>query len=95
MPAPPPKENAWAKRSTSGGANEKEGPPPAAPSDKSTLKPNRCGFYHELWKYKYKTSNDEAQITRVFLFGFFCLSRSPEERVLGKGKSLHNNTSKD
>uniref|UniRef100_A0A8C2F8J7 Eukaryotic translation initiation factor 4B n=1 Tax=Cyprinus carpio TaxID=7962 RepID=A0A8C2F8J7_CYPCA len=41
MPAPPPKENAWAKRSTGGGANEKEGPPSAAPSNKSALKPNR------------------------------------------------------
>ncbi|XP_050968026.1 eukaryotic translation initiation factor 4Bb isoform X2 [Labeo rohita] len=41
MPAPPPKENAWAKRSTGGGANEKEGPPSAAPSNMSALKPNR------------------------------------------------------
>ncbi|XP_077054501.1 eukaryotic translation initiation factor 4Bb isoform X1 [Siphateles boraxobius] len=31
MPAPPPKENAWAKRSPGGGANEKEGTPLAAP----------------------------------------------------------------
>ncbi len=69
MPAPPPKENVWAKRSTGGGANEKEGPPPAAPSDKSALKPSRCGFYHELWKYKYKARNDEAQITLMcFVF---------------------------
>ncbi|KAK2889325.1 hypothetical protein Q8A67_014700 [Cirrhinus molitorella] len=41
MPAPPPKENAWAKRSTGGSANEKEGPPSAALSNKSALKPNR------------------------------------------------------
>uniref|UniRef100_A0A672KAB4 Eukaryotic translation initiation factor 4B n=1 Tax=Sinocyclocheilus grahami TaxID=75366 RepID=A0A672KAB4_SINGR len=59
MPAPPPKENAWAKRSTGGGANEKEGPPSAASSNNSALKPNRCPFSHKLWKYKYKTGNDE------------------------------------
>uniref|UniRef100_A0A673HXB8 Eukaryotic translation initiation factor 4B n=1 Tax=Sinocyclocheilus rhinocerous TaxID=307959 RepID=A0A673HXB8_9TELE len=47
MPAPPPKENAWAKRSTGGGANEKEGPPSAAPSNKSALKPSRCDFSHK------------------------------------------------
>ncbi|XP_048055249.1 eukaryotic translation initiation factor 4Bb isoform X2 [Megalobrama amblycephala] len=41
MPAPPPKENAWAKRSTGGSANEKEGPPSAAPSIRSAPKPNR------------------------------------------------------
>ncbi|XP_051752872.1 eukaryotic translation initiation factor 4Bb isoform X2 [Ctenopharyngodon idella] len=61
MPAPPPKENVWAKRSTGGSANEKEGPPSAAPSIRSAPKPNR----------------------------------SPEETVLDKGKSLHDNISAD
>lgn len=42
MPAPPPKENAWAKRSLGGGANEKEAPPSAnAPINKSAPRPNR------------------------------------------------------
>ncbi|XP_073707684.1 eukaryotic translation initiation factor 4Bb isoform X2 [Garra rufa] len=41
MPAPPPKENAWAKRSTGGSANEKEAPPSAAPSNKTPLQPSR------------------------------------------------------
>uniref|UniRef100_A0A8C2GBE3 Eukaryotic translation initiation factor 4B n=1 Tax=Cyprinus carpio TaxID=7962 RepID=A0A8C2GBE3_CYPCA len=50
MPAPPPKENAWAKRSTGGGANEKEGPPSAAPSNKSVLKPNRSAEERVLGK---------------------------------------------
>ncbi|XP_056316161.1 eukaryotic translation initiation factor 4Bb isoform X3 [Danio aesculapii] len=42
MPAPPPKENAWAKRSLGGGANEKEAPPSTnAPINKSAPRPNR------------------------------------------------------
>ncbi|XP_056606588.1 eukaryotic translation initiation factor 4Bb [Triplophysa dalaica] len=35
MPAPPPKENAWAKRSTGGGANEGEVPPQVSPTSRS------------------------------------------------------------
>lgn len=73
MPAPPPKENVWAKRSTGGGANEKERPPSAASSNKSALKPNRWGFSHKLWKNKYKTRNDEAQITLMCFFVFLGL----------------------
>ncbi len=69
MPAPPPKENAWAKRSTGGGANDKEIPPSAAPSNKSALKPNRWGFSHKSWKNKYKTRN-KAQITLMCFFVF-------------------------
>ncbi|XP_057193671.1 eukaryotic translation initiation factor 4Bb isoform X2 [Triplophysa rosa] len=35
MPAPPPKENAWAKRSTGGGANDGEVPPQVSPTSRS------------------------------------------------------------
>ncbi|XP_051986603.1 eukaryotic translation initiation factor 4Bb isoform X2 [Xyrauchen texanus] len=38
MPAPPPKENAWAKRSSEGGTNEKDVPPSVSPSTKSAPK---------------------------------------------------------
>lgn len=49
MPAPPPKENAWAKRSLGGGANEKEAPPLAtAPINKSAPRPNRWDFSHKV-----------------------------------------------
>lgn len=40
MPAPPPKENAWAKRSAGGGASEGEGRTPISPS--GGLPPKRC-----------------------------------------------------
>ncbi|XP_056316160.1 eukaryotic translation initiation factor 4Bb isoform X2 [Danio aesculapii] len=48
MPAPPPKENAWAKRSLGGGANEKEAPPSTnAPINKSAPRPNRSADERE------------------------------------------------